>query len=376
MPIYKMDGKKDGKQRYRVRINYIDDNGKARQTEKVIYGLPEAKELEKSLLQTMRQPLTQKNITVKQLFDEYLAAKQSEVRETTIEKNKEIITNHILDTLSDKNIQSLNSAVLQKWKNSIVAKGLSHRMNKNIYSEFRALLNFAVKMDYLPSNPLNRIGNFKNANIAPKKMDFYTPEEFLLFIAEAKKAAESRESLSEWNYYVFFNIAFYMGMRKGEIHALKWSDIYDNTIHIRRSIAQKLKGDDRETPPKNKSSIRDIQIPLPLKAVLDEHKARYQQMESFTEDFRVCGGERCLRDTSLENKNKAYSKAAGIKKIRIHDFRHSHASYLIHKGINIQEVSRRLGHTKIDITLNTYAHLYPKDTEKALEVLNEIKLTV
>ncbi len=146
MPIYKMDGKKDGKQRYRVRVNYNDENGKARQTEKVIYGLPEAKELEKSLLQAVRQPLTQKNITVKQLFDEYLTAKKSEVRETTFEKSKHTINTYVLDTLSSKNIQALRSPELQKWKNTIINKNLSHATNRGIYSCFRALLNFAVKM--------------------------------------------------------------------------------------------------------------------------------------------------------------------------------------------------------------------------------------
>jgi integrase len=91
-------------------------------------------------------------------------------------------------------------------------------------------------------------------------------------------------NIYHWNYYVFFNIAFYTSARKGEIHALKWSDIYGDTIHIRRSITQKLKGGDRETPPKNKSSNRNVQVPLPLKNVLDEHYKRYQLADGFTDE--------------------------------------------------------------------------------------------
>ena len=143
-------------------------------------------------------------------------------------------------------------------------------------------------------------------------------------------------------------------------------------ISIKRSITQKLKGNDKETPPKNKSSIRTIQMPKPLINVLNEHKERLIANGSFDENFRICGGERPLRDTSIENANKKYAKAAGVKKIRIHDFRHSHASVLANSGINIQEVARRLGHAKIEMTWNTYSHLYPKEEERATEILNKI----
>ncbi|MFR5439949.1 MAG: tyrosine-type recombinase/integrase, partial [Monoglobus pectinilyticus] len=70
--------------------------------------------------------------------------------------------------------------------------------------------------------------------------------------------------------------------------------------------------------------------------------------------------------------NKKYAELAGIKKIRIHDFRHSHASLLANEGINIQEIARRLGHSKIEITWNTYSHLYPREEERAINILNKI----
>ena len=93
-------------------------------------------------------------------------------------------------------------------------------------------------------------------------------------------------------------------MRKGEIHALKWTDIENDIIHIRRSIAQKLKGGDRETAPKNRSSIRDIMIPDPLFEVLEEHHTRWKCYPGLTEDFIICGGIRPLRDTAISNYNK------------------------------------------------------------------------
>ena len=74
----------------------------------------------------------------------------------------------------------------------------------------------------------------------------------------------------------------------------------------------------------------------------------------------------------VEDKNKKYATLAGIKKIRIHDFRHSHASLLANEGINIQEIARRLGHSQIEVTWNTYSHLYPQEEERAIKILDKI----
>lgn len=71
-------------------------------------------------------------------------------------------------------------------------------------------------------------------------------------------------------------------------------------------------------------------------------------------------------------KNREYAKLAGVKRIRIHDFRHSHASLLANEGINIQEIARRLGHSKVEITWNIYSHLYPHEEERAVKILNKI----
>ena len=208
-------------------------------------------------------------------------------------------------------------------------------------------------------------------------MSFYTPEEFKKFIEIAKRQAiekqKKEKNMYEWNFYVFFNIAYYTGLRKGEIHALRWNDIDNDYLSVKHSITQKLKGKtDVETPPKNKSSIRTLQIPLPLVKILKEHKKGQMQLPNFSEDNRVLGDSKCLRDTTIQKRNMLYSSLAKVKTIRIHDFRHSHASLLANMGINIQEIARRLGHSNVEMTWNTYAHLYPKEEEKAIAILNEV----
>ena len=378
MPIYKEEGKKDGKQRYRVVVCYTNNLGERKQKVRTAYGSTEAKTLERLLSEELSSGNTASSrMTVEDLYKEYIDAKKNEVRESSLAKTKGILKNHVLNEIGDKSLKKLTTPLLQKWKNSIAEKNLSITMQNNAYKELRAMLNFAVKMEYLPKNPLVVLGSFRDTTHISKPQDaiqYYTEEEFTKYATEAYRAADS---LTGWGYYVFFCIAYMTGMRKGEINALKWSDIEGNIIHIRRSVSQKIKGDKvTETPPKNRSSYRDLQMPLPLIEVLKEHKARQQKDPRWSEDYRVCGGIKCLSDTSLSNKNIQFAKAAGLHTIRIHDFRHSHASLLVNNGINIQEVARRLGHSNVQITWNTYSHLYPREEERAVSILDKIPVRI
>ncbi len=372
MPIYKMNGSKDGKQKYRVVINYQDNLGQNKQIQRVAYGSSDAKELEIKLIQDIKKQKPTARMTVGQLYEKYIESVRHELRETTFNKNKETLCAHVLPYFQNTPLDKLNAPVIQNWKLEIEKKGFKIRTKQNIYSHFRTLLNWGVRLDYIPNNILLKVGNFKSADISKKEMDFYTAEEYKRFAAAALKYAENTAKEGMYDFYVFFSIAFYCGLRKGEIHALKWSDIDGKYLHITRSISQKLKGKDTETPPKNKSSIRTLQMPKPLIDILSSHKERWQHAEGFSDDFRICGGARPLRDTSVENMNKKFAEAAGVKKIRIHDFRHSHVSLLANNGINIQEIARRLGHADIKMTWNTYAHLYPKEEERAVEILDKI----
>jgi integrase len=378
MPIQTVSGKKDGLQKYLVRFNYTDDNGIYQQLKRTVYGLEEAKDVESKLkIETKSKENQQaKKMTVKQLLDEYISVKKYEARETTISKNMRNFDYYILPTLGNIFIDKLTVAMLQQWKLMMEQKGLSLNTKKQAFNDFRAMLNYGIKMEYVFKNPLSKIGNFKDSMSVKEEMNIYTAQEFTQFISTAKKLAEERQSqhrdLSEWDYYVFFNIAFYTGLRKGEIHALKFSDLNGSYMSVKRSINQRLKGGDRETPPKNKSSIRTLQMPAPLIQIINEHKERQKQSGLFKEDNRICGGDLSLRDSTIQRRNEQYATLSKLKVIRIHDFRHSHVSVLANEGINIQEIARRLGHSRIEMTWNTYSHLYPREEERAVDILNKI----
>ncbi len=376
MPIYKTSVKRNGLQQYRVRINYTDKAGKHKQLERTAYGRAEALDLEQALLAQIRAEPQEKPkpMTVQQLAAAYAQSHASEVRLTTMDQHKGIVRRYITPHLGDYTLDELTPERLEVWKTALNESGLATITKKNAFSALRAVLNYAVRLQYLPANPLQRISNFRDPNAIPAhgELHYYTAEQFRAYIAAAKAMADD---LMSWGIYTFFAIAFYTGMRKGEINALRWNDIEGSTIHVRRSVAQKIKGQSIvETPPKNKSSYRDIQIPAPLKAVLDEHRARQQMDSRWNESYRICGGIACLGDTTIDKYNRRISAAAGLPRIRIHDFRHSHASLLVNEGINIQEVARRLGHSDVQMTWSTYSHLYPREEERALKALNAIQI--
>ena len=371
MPIIKTNDKKDGLVKYRVIINYKDQSGAYKKKERTAYGLAAAKEMEKILSIEVNKSSEEK-MTMQDLVTSFLAAKKNEVRETTFDFLEKSCRLYILPQMGKIRLCNLSVKVCEDWKNSMHELDLATKTKKDAFTVLKAVMNHGVRVQYIERNYLNMVGNFRDVDFqgSREKMSYYTPDQFRVY---KKTLEENCSSYRDWCFYVFFMIAYYTGARKGEINALKWSDIDGNTIMIRRSIAQKLKGGDRETPPKNRSSIRDVQMPLPLIDILSAHKERQKKIPGFTEDFRVCGGAECLRDSSIDHRNRQVAAVAELPQIRIHDFRHSHASLLANEGINIQEIARRLGHSNVQTTWQVYAHLYPREEERAVRILNKIE---
>lgn len=308
MSITKTKNKnKDGLYQYRVRVSYQENDGSYKQKEKAVYGLRQAKESEYQLKQEKILPT--KKMTVEQLAAEYFAMKKYEIRETSADTSKGRVARYILPNLGSVQIDKLTPKILSDWKISVEQRNLSYTTQKNAYGELRSILNYAVKMDYIASNSIYKVGNFKTGEIQEQVMQVYTPEDFKAYIAVAKTNADLK---NYYDYYVFFNIAFFTGMRKGEIHALRWSNLDGDILKIKTSIAQKTKAAYSETQPKNKSSIRSLQLPTPLLRVLEEHKKRQLLQPNFTTEKYICGYDKPLSDTTIDNRNREFAKAANL----------------------------------------------------------------
>lgn len=385
MPIYpvlndnKKQIKKNGYTKYRVVVSYTDIHGRYKKIERIVYGSDNAKTSELELIKKVNKKEIETSISYEELKKQFLLAKKADTKPGTYRGIVAKIDNHITPFFKKYKINKINASLIQIWKHEINNKTIAIETKRNIYGTLRALLNFAVKMEYIYKNPIHAIDNFKDPNYIKKEMDYYTAEEFKKFIAVAKKEAikakEQKNIIQEWHYYIFFMISFFLGTRKGETYSFTWENWNDQMLKVEKSIDQKNADGSGDIigAPKTKNSLRINKLPDVLEHALKEHYERCSKLDGFNKSWYICGGIKSIRDTTLSNRNIAYAKIAGIKKIRIHDFRHSNASLLINNGILPKEVARRLGDTENEI-MKTYSHLYPQEEEKVIDILNNIKI--
>lgn len=216
-------------------------------------------------------------------------------------------------------------------------------------------MNFAKKYYKLQSNPAALCGSMgkKKAD----EMQFWTPAEFNQFIAQVDNKALSA---------VCFRLLFYSGMREGELLALTLND-FDfkaNTINISKSYAR-LNGKDLIQTPKTPKSKRVITMPPEIMELVRDYASRLYDYSPESRLFPIT-------KSYLAKEIERGAKAANIKRIRVHDLRHSHASLLIELGFSPLLISERLGHENIETTLNTYSHLYPNKQGELAEALSKI----
>lgn len=166
--------------------------------------------------------------------------------------------------------------------------------------------------------------------------------------------------------YTAFHILYYTGIRTGELLALTWKDIdFENqTINIDKSY-HRIEKADVITKPKTPKSIRTIMIFDYLAEIIKKYKDTL---------YKPNMNDRVFLHTHrfLQHEMTRIAKKANVKKIRVHDLRHSHASLLIELGFSPLLIAERLGHEKVETTLNTYSHLYPNKQVALVEKLQTL----
>ena len=140
-------------------------------------------------------------------------------------------------------------------------------------------------------------------------------------------------------------------------------DTANGTISVNKTYYRK-NGMDMVTTPKTEQSVREIVIPKFLVKELQDYMNRMYGLEDEDRIFPLVA-------EAIQHKLKAEIEKGGLKKIRVHDLRHSHVAYLIHQGVEPLVIKERLGHKDIQITLNTYGHLYPSKQNAVAELLEQ-----
>lgn len=372
MPIYQ--DKKTGLYNFRVYINSSD--GKKIQRQKNGFKTKkEAKEAERKLIIENEKSLEelslkkQENniISFMSLWDEYNSFIKLKLKPNSYRSVRNRIVIHILPYFKDyQDINDIKAKDYVKWQEKIDEKNFKYTYRKSLHNAMVTLLNYGIKFYDLKENIASKVGNFKNNKSVFKNVNFWTFEEYQRFIGVVDNNLDK----------LLFKTLYFTGMRIGECLALTWKDLMDNYINIDKTISkEKINGERVITSPKTKSSIRKILIDDELKNNLLNYKKYCEKKIAFDEKWFIFGDLTPLSQTTIERHKNNYCDKAEVKKIRIHDFRHSHAPLLISSGVPITVVQTRLGHSDPSITLQTYSHMFPNDDLKAVEAINALKHT-
>lgn len=341
--------KKTGK--WLIQYRYTDWQGKRRKSTKRGFATKrEAEEWLRNFLITQKADFDMK---FEDFWKMYCADMETRLREHTMRTKKYIVELKILPYFGNKRVNDITAADIRQWQNELIKMGYSPTYLKTINNQLSTIFNYAVRYYDLKSNPCAKAGSMGKSKA--EEMDFWTGEEFRKFIDSVMNKRLS---------YMAFMTLYWTGMRMGELLALnpKDVDLEKRTISITKSY-QRLGKKDVITPPKTPKSKRVITIPEFLAADIKDYMDSLYELQENDRLFPIT-------KYYLEHEMQRGIKESGVKRIRVHDLRHSHASMLIELGFSPLEIANRLGHEKVETTLNTYAHLYPNKQTKLAERLD------
>lgn len=297
-------------------------------------------------------------------YNEYILIKLKKQSYRKINSN---FKNHITPFFKDYNLKDITPKVYLNWMNIIKEKGFKNSYNANLHTTVVGILNYAVKFGYTDKNIASMIGGFSKKRNERKNIDFWTIEEYHQFI----------NCVDDKLYNLLFNTLYFTGLRIGECLALTWFDFKYNYLDINKTISKEKdkNGNYIINSPKTPTSIRKIKLDNELIKLFNDLYNEVSCLDNFENSWYIFGGVKPLTQTTVSRKKDNYCKIAKVKKIRLHDFRHSHATLLVSNGVPITVIAQRLGHSDTNMTLNTYSHLVISDIDKAVDMINTIKLT-
>ena len=352
MAVYKDKPTKDGRL-YLFRIKYKDIFGNVVDYKSQKYKTKkEASDAEAEYrIKINKHEINRSNPTLDEIFNEWFLEHSQIVKIQTANKIKERY----------KHLNKIKNIRINDLRN----KNMSVDHSNKILAVLKQIIKYSKKYYNTSDKMLDYIENFKSVNKQVKEMDFFTYNEYLKFDSVIKE--------HEW--HTFFEILYFLGLRQGECQALTWNEIDLNKkeIKIKKTLTTKLKGIEFTiSAPKTKNSTRTLPLP---KNVLNDLKMMYNkanEYKDFNINWFIFGNSIPFKESTIQKHKNEYCKEANLKQIRIHDFRHSCASFLINKGASITLVSKYLGHSKVSITLDIYSHFYKSELNNIVEIINNL----
>lgn len=298
------------------------------------------------------------NISFDRLLDSFLDEKRVRVRTSTFIGYDLIAERFIRPCFRNRKINEITPADIRGWQNGMLKLDYSQLYLHRVDSVMSAVFKYGVRFFGLKNNPCDHVGTIGES--VPKSVNFWTIDEFARFMT-AVTGKRNR---------LMFNLLYWTGLRLGELLALTPDDVdlENGMIRVTKTY-RRYHGQDIISPPKTRKSRRVVYINSSLtEEIRDYINTEYHSLNPEGIGHRLFPvGFDSVRDTLTRAARKA-----GVKRIKIHDLRHSHASLLINMNVTPLLVSERLGHVKVETTLNTYSHLYPDEQKKIADSLEKI----
>ncbi len=301
------------------------------------------------------------SMTFSSFIDSYTIDMKNRIKENTWHTKEHIIRTKFLPYFGKRKINEILPRDIIAWQNEMIkscdknGKKYSPVYLKTLHNQLSAIFNHAVKFYGLRENPAAKVGNMGKSK--SREMLFWTQEEYQKFAFAVMDKPVS---------YYAFEMLYWCGIREGELLALTAAD-FDferGTVTINKSY-QRIDGRDVITDPKTPKSNRVIKMPDFLVDEIKEYLAKIYGLQKNDRVFNIT-------KNYLHREMTRGADDAGVKRIRIHDLRHSHISLLIEMGYSAVAIAERVGHESINITYN-YAHLFPSTQTDMADKLNNFR---
>lgn len=355
---------------YNVYIEYIDENNNLKQ--KSLGKYESKKDAEKHLIDLKssinnNKFIISKDITFVDRVKKYYEDPSKNFSPLTSHKREGFIRVNIEPFFKNTKLKDVSPSLLQNFINAMFAKYTKDSAN-TIVMTVKAVLNEAYRLREINENPCNFVKNPPSLKNSKEAFEVYNKDEVKVIISK----------LDGTNIEIPILLMLTMGLRAGEVCGLRWQDIdfKNNTISINQTLIY-FKSSIKFKAPKTKGSIRTISAPLELMSKLKKWKTKHNK-------YRIAGILEyedivCLNRNlnpfnpiSLNKRWNAFTQKNGIRYVRPHDLRHTHATMLVLSGTDFKTISNRLGHTDIKITLNRYSHVLKEMDLKASENISNL----
>lgn len=330
---------------------YVKISGKdpvtGKRTQKMKRGFPTKKEaLQWEAVQIVADTKSTA-LTFREMDEKYIAYKNPK-KETTRTQERMRVSKYM--PFADQPMNKIKKADLLEWYTEIAGADFSAGLKDYLVGVVKSVFKFANDFYGLPNEAVG-LKRFKQKKV--KEFETWTPEEFNRFIVCVKG----------YHFRNLFTVLFWTGIRRCEAMALRIEDYDGETLEIYHQLKLEKEG---FFDLKTDASVRSLKVTAPVKAVLKPIQADLDY------NGYLFGYEHPLALTTIRRAFMAGIEASGVKKIRIHDLRHSFATNAIGAGVNIVALSKYLGHSTIRQTLETYVHALEKTENEMIDIMNKL----